>query len=79
MSVLALSKFEMSAKLWTERLLRLRGGGGFRNVIYIVQNLFHQGKGSRSISLNSHYLTIIPRARMESELIALEAEGQMGY
>ena len=34
------------------------------SVIYIVQNLFHQGKGSRSISLNSHYLTIIPRARM---------------
>ena len=26
------------------------------NVIYIVQNLFHQGKGSRSISSNSHYL-----------------------
>ena len=32
MSVLALSKFEMSAKLWTERLLRLRGGGGFSKV-----------------------------------------------
>ena len=26
------------------------------SVIYIVQNLFHQGKGNRSISLNSHYL-----------------------
>ena len=26
------------------------------SVIYIVQNLFHQGKGSRSINLNSHYL-----------------------
>ena len=24
------------------------------SVIYIVQNLFHQGKGSHSISLNSH-------------------------
>ena len=24
------------------------------SVIYIVQNLFHQGKGSRSISLSSH-------------------------
>ena len=32
MSVLAFSKFEMSAKLWTERLLRLRGGGGFSKV-----------------------------------------------
>ena len=31
-------------------------GSHHRNlsVIYIVQNLFHQGKGSRSISLNSH-------------------------
>ena len=28
------------------------------SVIYIVQNLFHQGKGSRSISLNSHYLVL---------------------
>ena len=79
MSVLALSKFEMSAKLWTERLLRLRGGGGFRNVIYIVQNLFHQGKGSRSISLNSHYLTIIPLALMASESIAHLAFGLEGY
>ena len=32
MSVLALSKSEMSAKLWTKRLLRLRGGGGFSKV-----------------------------------------------
>ena len=32
-------------------------GSHHRNlsVIYIVQNLFHQGKGNRSISLNSHY------------------------
>ena len=34
MSVLALSKFEMSAKLWTERLLRLRGGGVQKSVVY---------------------------------------------
>ena len=36
-------------------------GSHHRNlsVIYIVQNLFHQGKGSRSISLNSHYLVLI--------------------
>ena len=35
-------------------------GSHHRNlsVIYIVQNLFHQGKGSRSISLNSHYLVL---------------------
>ena len=37
-------------------------GSHHRNVsvIYIVQNLFHQGKGSRSISLNSHYFLRIP-------------------
>ncbi len=36
-------------------------GSHHRNlsVIYIVQNLFHQGKGNRSISLNSHYLVSI--------------------
>ena len=28
------------------------------SVIYIVQNLFHQGNGNRSISLNSHYLVL---------------------
>ena len=28
------------------------------SVIYIAQNLFHRGKGSRSISLNSHYLVL---------------------
>jgi len=28
------------------------------SVIYIVQNLFHKGKGSRNISLNSHYLVL---------------------
>ncbi|KAL9953004.1 hypothetical protein ACROYT_G040351, partial [Oculina patagonica] len=35
-------------------------GSHHRNlsVIYIVQNLFHQGKGTRSISLNSHYLVL---------------------
>ena len=33
------------------------------NVIYIVQNLFHQRKGSRSISLNSHYLMLFKNLR----------------
>ena len=33
------------------------------SVIYIVQNLFHQGKGSRSISLNSHYLVLFKNPR----------------
>ena len=29
------------------------------SIIYNVHNLFHQGKGSRSISLNSHYLVLL--------------------
>ena len=35
-------------------------GSHHRNlrVIYVVQNLFHQGKGSRSRNLNSHYLVL---------------------
>ena len=44
-----------------ERILNIftRGSQHHRNlsIIYIVQNLFYQGKDSRSISLNSHYLT----------------------
>ena len=37
------------------------------SVIYVVQNLFHQGKGNRSISLNSHYLVLfkIPRDKLQ--------------
>ena len=36
-------------------------GSHYRNlsVIYIVQNIFHLGKGSLSISLNSHYLVLL--------------------
>ena len=35
-------------------------GSHHRNlsVTYIVQNLFHQGKVKRNISLNSHYLVL---------------------
>jgi len=40
-------------------------GSNHRNlsVIYIVQNLFHQGKGSHRISLNSHYLVLFKNPR----------------
>ena len=40
-------------------------GSHHRNlsVICIVQNLFHQGKGNRSISLNSHYLVLFKNPR----------------
>ena len=40
------------------------------SVIYIVQNIFNQGKGSRSISLNSHYLVFFknPRDKLQLQL-----------
>ena len=49
-----------------KRILNLfTRGSHHRNlsVIYIVQNLFHQGRGSRSISLNSHYLVLFKNTR----------------
>ena len=41
------------------------------SVIYIVQNLFHQGKGSRSISLNSHYLVLFKNPRDKLHILTL--------
>ncbi len=32
-------------------------------VIYIVQNIFHQGKKMRNISLNAHYIVLFKSAR----------------
>ena len=48
-------------------------GSHHRNlsVIYIVQNLFHQGKGSRSISLNSHYLVLFKNPRDKLYVLTL--------
>ena len=41
------------------------------SVIYIVQNLFHQGKGSRSKSLNSHYLVLFKNPRDKLQTLTL--------
>ena len=41
------------------------------SVIYIVQNLFHQGKCSRSISLNSHYLVLFKNPRDKLQILTL--------
>ena len=41
------------------------------SVIYIVQNLFHQEKGSRSISLNSHYLVLFKNPRVKLQIVTL--------
>ena len=48
-------------------------GSHHRNlsVIYIVQNLFHQGKGSGSISLNSHYLVLFKNPRDKLQILTL--------
>ena len=48
-------------------------GSHHRNVsvIYIVQNLFHQGKGNRSISLNSNYLVLFKNPRYKLQILTL--------
>ena len=48
-------------------------GSHHRNlsVIYNVQNLFHLGKGSRSISLNSHYLVLFKNPRDNLQILTL--------
>ena len=53
-----------------------------RNLSVIVQNLFHQGKGSRSISLNSHYLVLLKNARDKLQILTLAKQmhpGQTDY
>ena len=48
-------------------------GSHHRNlrVIYIVQNIFHQGKGRRRISLNSHYLVLFKNPRDKLQILTL--------
>ena len=42
------------------------------SVIYIVQNIFHQGKEMRNISLNAHYIVLFksPRDRQQISILA---------
>ena len=57
-----------------KRIVNLFTRGYHRNLreIYIVQNLFHQGKGIRSISLNGHYLLLFknPREKLQNLTLA---------
>ena len=48
-------------------------GSHHRNlsVIFITQNLFHQGKEMRNISLNSHYLVLYKNPRDKSQVMHL--------
>ena len=41
------------------------------SVIYIVQNLFHQSKESRTISLNCHYIVLFKNPRDRSQIVHL--------
>jgi hypothetical protein len=42
------------------------------SVIYIVQNIFHQGKEMRNISLNAHYIVLFksPRDKQQVSMLA---------
>lgn len=41
------------------------------SVIYITQNLFHQAKGARDLSLNTHYLILFKNPRDSSQILHL--------
>lgn len=45
-------------------------GSHHRNlsIIFITQNLFHQGKGSRDMSLNAHYIVLFKNPRDKSQI-----------
>ena len=49
------------------------------SVIYIVQNVFHQGKGSRSISLISHYLVLFKNPRDKLQVLTLAKQMYPGH
>lgn len=56
------------------RMVNLFTNGSHRrnlSVIYIVQNLFHQGKGNRNISLNSHDLVLFKNPRDKLQILTL--------
>jgi hypothetical protein len=42
------------------------------SVIYIVQNIFHQGKEMRNVSLNAHYIMLFksPRDKQQISMLA---------
>ena len=44
---------------------------GKDNRIVNLQNLFHQGKGNRSISLNSHYVVLFKNPRDKLQILTL--------
>ena len=53
------------------KLLTKKSHHGNLSVIYIVQNLFHQSKDHRTISLNASYLVLTKNVRDASQVIHL--------
>lgn len=58
-----------------ERLTRLFSVGSHHknlSVVFIIHNLFHQGKEMRTLSLNSHYIILFknPRDRLQISTLA---------
>ena len=54
-------------------------GSHHRNlsVIYIVQNVFHQGKEMRKISLNAHYIVLFKSSRDRQQISILVNPGRV--
>jgi hypothetical protein len=46
------------------------------SIIYIVQNIFHQGKEMRNISLNAHYIVLFksPRDKRQISMLARQVD-----
>jgi hypothetical protein len=46
------------------------------SIIYIVQNIFHQGKEMRNISLNAHYIVLFksPRDKQQISMLARQVD-----
>ena len=56
-------------------------GSHHRNLseIYVAQNLSHQGKGRRSISLNGHYLLLFKNPRDKLQNLTLAKQMYPGH
>ena len=49
------------------------------SVMYIVQNLFHQGKGSCNISLNNHYLVLLKNLQDKLQILILAKQMHVSW
>ena len=56
-------------------------GSHHRNlsVIYVVQNIFHQGRETRNISLNAHYIVLFKSPRDKQQISVLARQVNPGH